>query len=100
VRGKANAGVLRWQAEFFAHGAGEEWVLHGRRRPDAFIEASEDHEIAALQPRFEQAPDGDARVPGRLHRCDLVIVHQAQQHARRGVGFDEAEFGAELVRLA
>ncbi len=97
MRGEANASVLRGKPKLLAHDAGEKRILRWWRGPNAFVEASEDHQIAALQARFEQAPDGDARVAGGLHRRDLVVIHQAQQHARRGVRGDEAKLCAELV---
>jgi glucose-6-phosphate isomerase len=55
-----------------AQRAVEEGVGGGGLGPRAFVEAGEDHAVAALQARFERAPDGDARMFGRRARGETA----------------------------
>ena len=82
VRGKPDAGLERRHPERRANLGRQPRIGRGKRRPHAFVQSAEDHEVGALQPRFEQAPDEDARMPaiGRPHR--LRVEQLAQQRHR------------------
>ena len=57
--------------------------IRGRqRRPDAFVEPAEDQQIGLLQPRFEQAPDENARMPTVRRPNRARIEHLPQQRHR------------------
>ena len=73
-----------------SHGSGA-----GKRRPDAFVEAAEDHQVGALQPRFEQAPDEDARMPA-IRRAHRALVEQLAKQRHGIFGRD----GQPLAPLA
>ncbi len=59
----------------------------GRRKtwPDAFVEPAQHNEVGLLQPGFEQAPDGDSRMPA-VGRPDRSLVEKLpeQRHRVRG----------------
>ncbi len=63
-----------------SHGSGA-----GRRRPDAFVEPAEHHQIGLLQPRFEQAPDEHARMTA-IGRPHALLVEQLAQQRHRVLG--------------
>ncbi len=88
--GKPVAPLGRRQAELLAHRPAEPRARFLRLRPDAFIEAAEDHHIGLLQPRFKRAPDGEAGMgwPAR------------PRHAGPRAGCEEGRVIAGLERAA
>jgi hypothetical protein len=62
VRGQADPPLQRRQAELVPDARREPRVGRRQRRPGAFVEAAQDHQVGLLQPRLEQAPDEDARM--------------------------------------
>ena len=68
VRREPDALVRIGQAEPLAQRAVEEGVGGGRLGPGAFVQAREDHAIAALQACFERAEDRDTRMLRRIRR--------------------------------
>ena len=73
MRREADAFVGVGQAQALAQGAVEKGVSGGRAWPGAFVEAGEDHAVAALQARFQRAEDGDAGVFGRVGGGDHAV---------------------------
>src|SRR3546814_10824884 len=51
------------QAEQAADAGGQPRVRLGRGGPAPLVEPAQYHQVGALQPRFEQAPDEQARMP-------------------------------------
>ena len=55
--GDADRPLGQRDAEFLAHLARHPRVVGRRAGPGALVEAAEDHEVGALQPCLQQAPD-------------------------------------------
>ncbi len=61
----------------------------GRRGgPSSFVEPAEDHQVGALQPRFEQAPDEQAGMSA-IGRPDAFLRQQLPQHVGEILRLDE-----------
>ena len=88
VRGKPDPEFERRHAELGADLGRQPRIGRGQRRPDAFVQSAEDDQVGALQPRFEQAPDEDARMTavGRPHGAR---VEQLAQQRHGVVGADD-----------
>ena len=72
VGGKADAALRRAEPERLAHRPAEPRARLLRPRPHAFVEAAQDHQIGLLQPRFERAPDEQARMERRARPHHLA----------------------------
>ena len=79
MSGKADSKVDGWQAERCTHFGRKPRVGRWQRRPYPLVEPSQDHEVGALQTRFQETPDEDPRVTavGRPHR--LGVKHLPEQ---------------------
>ena len=82
MRGKADPPFQRRQAELGAQPRRQPGIGRRQRRPDAFVEAAENEQIGMLEPRLDQAPDGNARMLA-VRRAHLVPLHQALQQSRQ-----------------
>ena len=85
VRGKADAELEPRQAEVRADLRRQPRIGRGQRRPHALVQPAEDHQVGLLQPRFEQAPDEDARMAA-IGRPDGLRVEQLAQQRHGVVG--------------
>ena len=94
VRGKADAPLGRVEPDLGLHRAGQEGVVGGLRRPCALVEAPEHHQVDALQPRFQRAPDMNARMAAmagpdgegagqRAHRLGPLRERKGDPHIAR-----------------
>ncbi len=79
VRRKADAPLQPRQAELAPDAGRQPWIGLRQTRPDAFVEPGQDHEIGLLQPRFEQAEYGNARMAA-LRRTHGDAVQHLRQH--------------------
>ena len=90
--GETDPPLRRLQAETLALRAGEPGIGVGFARPQALVEAGEDHHVAGDQPGFEQAENAQGLVDrdrnAHRHVADGAIEEGAVILAahRRGVG--------------
>ena len=89
VGGKADAPLRRAKAKRLAHRPAEPGARLLMPRPDAFVEAAENHEVGLLQPRFERSPDEQPRMQRRARPHHLAGNQAAIE--RRIVGGRERE---------
>src|SRR3546814_6621621 len=61
VRGEADAPLQARQAELGPNARRQPRIGRRQGGPGAFVEAGKDHQVGMLEPRFQQAPDEDAR---------------------------------------
>ena len=62
MRGEADPPLQRRQAKLGAKPRRKPGIGRRKRRPDAFVETAENHQVGMLKPRLDQAPDEDARM--------------------------------------
>ena len=72
VGGKADAPLRGAKAKRLAHRPAEPGARLLMPRPDAFVEAAENHEVGLLQPRFERSPDEQPRMQRRARPHHLA----------------------------
>jgi hypothetical protein len=90
VRREADAPLRQVERQRLAHRSIEPCIRSRLRRPCAFVQCAEQHEIGVEQARFQRAEDADARaaVESGPHR------RLARQQLREGVGiFGERQRG-------
>ena len=87
VRRQADPIIEPRQSEVHADFRSEPRIRRGRRRPHAFVEAAEHHEVRLLQPRFEQTPDEDARMPA-IGRPDTLLFEEVAKNGHGVFGAD------------
>ena len=75
MRGETDPVIEAGQPEGGADLGREPWVRCGDSRPNAFVEAAEDHQVGMGQPRFEETKDLDAGVAA-IRRADGFGVEQ------------------------
>ncbi|OYW87669.1 MAG: hypothetical protein B7Z20_04590, partial [Sphingobium sp. 32-64-5] len=81
--GKTDTLFQSRQPQFLPDTRGEPWIGRGQTRPCPFVEARKDHQVGLLQPRFQQAVNGDARMPALRWPHRLRLQQAAEQIGQR-----------------
>ena len=87
VRGKADPELQRRHAERRANLRRKPRIGRWKRRPNSFVEAAEDDQVGALQPRLEQPPDENPRMPA-IRRPNRALIEQLPKQRHRVLGGD------------
>ena len=85
MRGMADAPLGRLEVDAGLHQPRHEAVGLRLARPDALVQPADHQRVDALQPRFQRAPDGDAR-SAALPRLDRLRRNQRVHHIGPFVG--------------
>ncbi len=98
MRRLADAALRRRQAQRMAHRPVEKRIALCLRRPDAFVEAAEQHHIGGHEPGFEQTENLEARMrPPRPPQHPLA--HHLGEEDRIAFGIEEKVRLAGLQKL-